>query len=99
MVAGEHHGRPRHDDQWPPDETEPCGPSRHEFGAVHQVAEDQPVPPPDDPAGAEEEGPVLDRREGVRHRALAAIKDWTFLLCPGWVVGGRSEEHTPELQS
>ena len=32
---------------------------------LYQVAEDQPVPPADDPAWAEEERPVLDRGEGV----------------------------------
>ena len=32
---------------------------------VHEVAEDQSVPPADDPAGPEEERPVLDRGERV----------------------------------
>ena len=44
--------------------------SRHQARAVHQVAEDQPVPPADDPARAEEERPVLDCRERVRDRPL-----------------------------
>src|SRR5829696_8650265 len=36
-------------------------PPRHEAGPVHQPAQDQPVPDADDPAGAEQERPVMDR--------------------------------------
>ena len=62
-VAGE-------DEQRPADHPEPRPRPRHEFGAVHHVAEDQPVAPADDPAGAEEERPVLERGEGVGERPL-----------------------------
>ena len=45
--------------------------SRHELRVVHEVAEDQPVPPADDPARPEEERPVLDRGEGVGDRPFS----------------------------
>ena len=48
----------------PSDQPEPGHAARYETGAVHQVAEDQPVPEGDDEAGAEQERPVLERREG-----------------------------------
>src|SRR4051812_21060850 len=74
-VAGEQGCWPRRNEERPADEAEPCGAARDEFGAVHEVAEDQSVPPADDPAGTEEEGPVLDRREGVGDRALGRPGD------------------------
>ena len=75
IVAGEHDGRPGHDDQRSADEPEPRCPSRHQARAVHQVAEDQPVPPADDPARAEEERPVLDRRERVGDRPFGRTRN------------------------
>ena len=58
----------------PPIEPEPVHAPRHEPGAVHHVAEDQPVPQADDPARPEEERPVLDRRERVGDRALGRAR-------------------------
>src|SRR3712207_7487365 len=55
--------------------SEPCDLSRHEAGAVHQIAQNQPVTPANDPPGAEQERPVLDRREGVSGRSLGRAGD------------------------
>src|SRR5205085_8757185 len=68
VTASEHHDGSGDDDQWAADEPEPGDRPRHEPGAEHHVAENQPVAPADDPAGAEQERPVLDRRERVRDR-------------------------------
>src|SRR5262249_54144801 len=54
---------PRNDDERPSDESEPRHLSWDQPGSVHDVTEDQPVPPADDPVGAELERPILERRE------------------------------------
>src|SRR5581483_7544214 len=72
---------PGDEDQRAADEPEPCRPLRYQPGSIHQVAENQPVPQADDPARAEQERPVLDRRERVgngsfrRTRALLSQGD------------------------
>jgi hypothetical protein len=50
-------------EQRPSDQSEPRHAARDEAGAVHEVAEDQPVPEGDDEPGAEQERPVLERCE------------------------------------
>ena len=55
--------RLREEEKRPSDQSQPGHASRDEAGAVHQVAEDQPVPEGDDEAGAEQERPVLERGE------------------------------------
>src|SRR5205085_11038779 len=45
MTAVEHHGRSGDDDQGAANEPEPGRPWGHEGRAVHQIAEEQPVPP------------------------------------------------------
>ena len=74
MVPAEQDCRPGRDEQRPADESEPRHPPRHEPCPVHHVAEDQPVPQADDPAGPQQERPVLDRRERVRDRAFCRAR-------------------------
>jgi hypothetical protein len=71
----EHDERARHDDERPADEAEHRHLLRHQARAVHQVAEDQPVAPPDDPARPEPERPVLDRGERVGDRGFGCARN------------------------
>ena len=66
--------------QRPADQSKPWHPSRDEAGLIHQVTEDQPVPEGDDHSGAEQERPILERRErdgeiGRVRRVLAQADD------------------------
>ena len=72
VAAPEHDDRARQDDQRPADEPKPSPRPRHEAGAIHHVAEDQPVPPADHQARPEDERPVLERRQRVGDRCSAA---------------------------
>src|SRR5947199_87739 len=65
VADAEHDEGARDDDERSAGEAEPRHLWRHQPRPVHQVAEDQPVPPADDPAPPEQERPVLDRGEGV----------------------------------
>src|SRR5215203_4208865 len=58
--------------EWPSDQSEPGHAPRDEAGAVHQVAEDQPVPKGDDEPRAEQERPILER--GERDGEVARVR-------------------------
>ena len=67
-------------EEWPPDQSEPCHAAGDEAGLVHQVAEYQSVPKGDDESGAKQKRPVLERRErdaevGRVRRVLAHAHD------------------------
>ena len=64
----EEHAYVPNQEEWPPDQPEPGHAARDEAGAVHQVAEDQPVPEGDDESGAKQKRPVLARRPRRRGR-------------------------------
>src|SRR6185369_1369892 len=74
MAAAEHRGDPREDEERAANEAEPAQASWHEPGGVHQVAENEAVPPADDESRPEDERPVLERRERVGDRPFVATR-------------------------
>jgi hypothetical protein len=73
----EHHGDSGRADQRAADQPEHGHAPRHQAGAVHQVAQDQPVADADDEPGTEQERPVLDgdeRLAGHDERAGVAAR-------------------------
>ena len=82
----------------PSDQPEPGHAPRDEAGAVHQVAEYQPVPEGDDESGAEQEGPVLERcerdgRSAASGRVVAQADDPEHEDDPG-----RNEDALDDLE-
>src|SRR6186713_1934523 len=65
MAAVKHDGDSREDDGRAANEPEPGQGSWYEPGGIHQISQNEAVPPADDESGPEDERPVLQRRQRV----------------------------------